>query len=187
VNPLEAAGSALGLLNLWLLRRQSMLCWPVGSACVLCFAVVFFEARLYSDAMLQGIYVALQAWGWWLWARGGVVGQTSQWRIARLSWRGWVSALAATAAGAAALGTTMAHFTRADLPYLDATATAISLAAQVLQARKVLESWLVFIAGNLLFIGIYLAKSLHLTAMLFVVSTVLAVSGYLVWRKMAVH
>ena len=70
MNPLEAAGATLGLLNLWLTRQQNILCWPVGIACVLLYAFVFFEARLYSDTLLQLVYVAVQAYGWRLWARG---------------------------------------------------------------------------------------------------------------------
>ena len=45
--------------------------------------------------------------------------------------------------------------------------------AQVLQARKVLESWLIFIAANLFFIAIYLTKGLCLTNRPSVVSTAL--------------
>jgi nicotinamide mononucleotide transporter len=58
----------------------------------------------------------------------------------------------------------------------------LSLVAQWLQARKVLEAWLIFIAGNLLFIGIYAAKGLYITIGLFVVLTVMAALGYLAWR-----
>lgn len=136
--------------------------------------------------LLQFVYIALQIWGWWLWTRAPVSRSVSHWRIARLSAKAWLVTLTVTAAGAAGLGALMAANTRADLPYWDATATAISLAAQVLQAKKVLESWLVFMAGNLVFIGIYLDKSLYLTAVLFVVSTCVAASGYRAWHVAAV-
>lgn len=183
MNPLEVAGTAAGLLNLWLLRRQNMLCWPVGIVCVLCFAVVFYEARLYSDMLLQFVYVGLQAWGWWLWSRGGRDRLVSRSPIRSLSRTALFICLAVGAAIALALGNLMATATRADLPYLDAAATAGSLVAQYLQAKKVLESWLIFIAANLVFIGIYLTKGLFLTAGLFVASTVLAFWGYLAWRN----
>ena len=85
MNPLEAAGAALGLLNLWLTRQQNILCWPVGIACVLFYAFVFYEARLYSDTLLQLVYVALQAYGWGLWARGRHHALISDSPIARAS------------------------------------------------------------------------------------------------------
>lgn len=185
MNPLEAAGTALGLANLWLTRQQNILCWPVGIACVVCYALVFYEARLYSDLLLQFVYVALQVWGWRLWARGARRPRNaliSERPITRLPARAWLIWLALSAGGAAALGTLMATHTRADLPYWDAAPTTLSLIAQYLQAKKVLDSWVLFIAANLIFIGVYLVKGLHLTAGLFAVSTVLAVSGWFAWR-----
>jgi nicotinamide mononucleotide transporter len=72
--------------------------------------------------------------------------------------------------------------TKADLPYVDAVPAALSMAASWLQARKVLQSWLLFIVANLLFIGIYAVKGLHVTIALYLVSTALAVHGYLAWK-----
>ena len=186
MNPLEAAGTALGLANIWLTRQQNILCWPIGIACVICYAFVFYEARLYSDMLLQFIYIALQVYGWRRWARAPHQQLTSTSPVSRLNARGWLLWLGIAAASAVTLGTLMARYTGADLPWFDASATALSLTAQFLQAKKVLDSWLIFIAGNLLFIGIYLVKSLYLTAGLFVVSTVLAVLGWLAWRRSAV-
>ena len=53
MKPLEAAGTLLGRANLWLTRQQNILCWPVGIACVICYAFGFYEARLYYDLLLQ--------------------------------------------------------------------------------------------------------------------------------------
>ena len=185
MNPLEAAGALLGLVSLWLTRGQNILCWPVGIACVICYAFVFHDARLYSDLLLQLVYIALQAYGWWHWARAPHQQLTSTAAITRLGARGWLGWLGAAGAGALTLGTLMARYTAADLPWVDAAATALSLAAQFLQARKVLDSWLMFIAANLIFIGVYLSKDLYLTAGLFAVSTVLAILGWQAWRASA--
>ena len=185
MNALEAAGTALGLANLWLTRQHNILCWPVGIACVICYGFVFYDARLYSDLLLQGVYIVLQLYGWWLWTRGARRPRNaliSDRPVTRLPARAWLAWIATAAGGAALLGTLMAAHTRADLPYWDATPTVLSLIAQFLQARKVLDSWLLFIAANLLFIGVYLVKGLYLTAGLFAVSTVLAVSGWFAWR-----
>lgn len=186
MNPLEAAGTALGLANLWLTRQQNMLCWPVGIACVLCYGVVFFEARLYSDTLLQLVYVALQAYGWSLWARGKRRALYSDSPITRLGPRALLGWLTAAALGAAGLGGVMNAITNADRPFFDAAATALSLVAQYLQARKVLDSWWLFIAGNVVFIVRYAQKGLSLTIVLYVLSSVLAAMGWLAWRKSVV-
>ena len=183
MNPLEAAGAALGLVNLWLTRQQNLLCWPVGIACVLCYGVVFYEARLYSDTLLQLVYVALQAYGWTLWARGKRRSLYSDSPITRLGPRALLGWLAAAALGAAGLGGLMYAITNAERPFFDAAATALSLVAQYLQAHKVLDSWGLFIAGNLVFIVLYAQKGLYLTIALYTLSSVLAAMGWLAWRK----
>ena len=183
MQPLEIIGTALGLLNLWLTIRQNIWCWPVGIACVICFAFVFYDARLYSDLLLQFAYIGLQAYGWWRWLGTGHRGVQSTAPVQVLSNTARIAWCVGVATAALALGHTMATFTKADLPYLDATPTAMSLAAQWLQARKVLDSWLLFIVANLIFIGIYAMKGLYVTIALYVASSALAVAGYLAWRS----
>jgi nicotinamide mononucleotide transporter len=179
---LELLGTVLGLTNLWLTLRQNIWCWPVGIACVLCFAFVFFDARLYSDLGLQVVYVVLQAYGWWAWSHAGKRGNTSTSPILRLSGMQllqWCGGIVLVALG---LGYGMASFTKADMPYLDAFPTAMSMAAQWLQANKVLQSWWLFVLANAIFIGVYLAKGLYITIALYLASSVLAVMGYRAWR-----
>jgi nicotinamide mononucleotide transporter len=183
MQPLEIAGTVLGLINLWLTVRQNIWCWPVGIACVVCFGFVFYDARLYSDMLLQGVYTVVQFYGWWYWVTQHRSGVLSKAPIVRMSNSIIVIWLACIALAAAALGTAMANYTKADLPYLDAIPTVLSMAAAWLQARKALQSWIFFIVANLLFIGIYAAKGLHITIILYIVSTGLAVYGYREWRR----
>jgi nicotinamide mononucleotide transporter len=183
VQPLEIAGTVLGLLNLWLTIRQNIWCWPVGIACVICFAAVFFQEKLYSDLLLQFVYVAVQLYGWWFWLKHGHSGVHSTYKIVALSRAQFLWCSSAIVLCSLGLGATMANLTNADLPYLDALPTAISMAAAWMQARKVLQSWLFFILGNVLFIGIYTSKGLYVTIALYVVSTILAAFGYAKWLQ----
>jgi nicotinamide mononucleotide transporter len=183
---LELFASGLGLINLWLTVRQNIWCWPVGIACVLCFAVVFFEARLYSDVMLQVVYTAVQLYGWWYWVKHGHQGPQSTLAVARLSAAQMTMWLLGIAVGALGLGAFMAAFTKADMAYLDAVPTALSMAAAWLQARKVLQSWWLFIVANILFISLYAFKGLYITIGLYVVSTAIALVGLRSWSSAVV-
>jgi len=180
-NRVEALATALGLLSQWFTIRRNILCWPIGIASVMLFGAVFFDARLYSDLLLQGVYVGLQMYGWHAWLRGGP--GRAELSIRRLAPRDHWRVPLVIVGVALTLGSAMHFATDASLPYLDATATSLSLVAQWLQARKVLEAWLVFITGNLLFIGIYAAKGLYITIALFVVLTIMATAGYIAWRR----
>jgi nicotinamide mononucleotide transporter len=181
--PLEIAGTGLGLLNLWLTIRQNIWCWPVGIACVACFGMVFFEARLFSDLLLQGFYTVVQLYGWWFWLKHGHQGVHSTYAVTLLNGTQMLMWGAAITVVSLSLGAFMATFTNADLPYIDAIPTTISMAAAWLQARKILQSWLLFILSNVLFIGVYASKGLYVTIALYVVSSVLAAFGYLSWVK----
>jgi nicotinamide mononucleotide transporter len=178
---LEYAAVVLGVLCVWLTVRQNIWCWPVGLAMVTLYIVIFFEAKLYSDMLLQVIYVFLQLYGWQSWLHGGP--QRSQLEISRvpIARAGLWSIVAVTGTGL--LGGSMVRWTDASFPFLDAFTTVASLIAQWLMARKVLESWLVWILVDIVSIGIYWAKQLHLTAGLYVVFLVLASWGWREWQR----
>lgn len=66
---LEAFAAALGVLAVYLTARQNPWCWPLGLVMVLLYAWVFFEARLYANTLLQGVFAITQLYGWWQWRR----------------------------------------------------------------------------------------------------------------------
>ena len=182
MNWLEIIGTVTGIACVLLYARQKIACWPVGIVQVLVYAVVFWQARLYSDFGLQLIYVPIQVYGWWHWSRRGhptedVLGVV---RIHPLEAMMWI---AIGVSASAILGYLMASYTDASLPFPDAATTVVSLIAQWLIARKILESWCVWVAVDVASIGIYAAKGLILTSGLYTVFLVLAVYGYISWRK----
>jgi nicotinamide mononucleotide transporter len=181
MSPYEVVGVAFGVVSVWLLARQRVLGWPAGLVNVSLFIVVFYQARLYADMGLQVIYVALCAYGWYAWVRGGpghgvlVVHRASAALLAGLG--------AAGLAGAAVLGTALHYHTDASLPFLDAATASFSLVAQWLQTRKYLENWALWIVVDVVYVGMYLYKSLFLTAGLYAVFLGLAVVGWREWRR----
>lgn len=84
MDPLELSGAVIGVIGVWLMIRQRVAAWPVGLIQVVLYAWIFFQARVYASALLQGVFFAILLYGWWHW------------------WRGSRAALAAPAAPAAA-------------------------------------------------------------------------------------
>ena len=68
---IELIAASLGVLAVWLTIRQNLWCWPIGLVMVLIYSWIFYDVKLYSDMLLQGIYAVLQLYGWWQWTRGG--------------------------------------------------------------------------------------------------------------------
>jgi nicotinamide mononucleotide transporter len=81
----------------------------------------------------------------------------------------------------------MRRLTGAALPHPDAFILVFSVLAQWLQARKRLESWLGWIAVNVIAVGVYASRGLLLFAGLYAVFLVLAVVGYRAWRRAEVR
>ena len=79
----------------------------------------------------------------------------------------------------------LSRFTNSTVPFWDAMTTAASIVAMWMLSRKYIEQWLVWLAVDLITIGLYLYKGIPLTAGLYALYSALAVAGYLRWRKLA--
>ena len=180
-SPLELLGFVATLANVGLLARNRVAGWPVGLVAIAAYAVVFFEAKLYADTLLQGFFFGTSLWGCFDWMHGGA--HRTERPVTRLSPRGWAAALVAIAATSALLGGTFHLFTDAARPFLDSALTGASVVAQVLLMRRVLDTWLVWIVADALYVPLYLSRDLPLTALLYAGLCALALHGYLGWRR----
>ncbi len=152
-------------------------------AMVALYCVIFREAKLYGEAGLQVFFFVVQGWGWWLWARAGGLAQMVA--VAWMSWPARAAALVLVAASSLGIGWAMATFTDAALPYADATIAGASVVAQVLLAVRRVENWVLWIAIDVLAVGVYLNRELYLTAGLYVVFLGLATMGLIEWARAA--
>jgi nicotinamide mononucleotide transporter len=179
---IEIAGFITTLLGIWLTTRRLLVCWPVTLLADFLYLVVFYQARLFSDALLQIFFVAFTLYGWWHWWRG--VREEGEVRVAPLGVRSALAAIAAGAVGAVLLGWLMARVGAA-LPHLDAALTSYSLVASWWQARKHIANWWLWIVVDLVYVGEYIYKGLWLTAPLYLLLVGLAVLGWWDWRRAA--
>jgi nicotinamide mononucleotide transporter len=181
MSPLEIAATVFGLWSVVCYVRESVWAWPTGLINVLLYIVLFWHGKLYAETCLQVIYVVLQFYGWWQWARGGV--QHHGVAIRRTSPRLWsLFALIAVAASlpiAFALG----RWTDSTVPWWDAVPTVLSLIAQWMISKKLLENWLVWIIVDLISIPLFAYKGFYLTAGLYAVFLILCVIGLRTWHR----
>ena len=179
---MELAGFITTWVGIWLTTKRLLICWPVVLAADLLYLVVFYRARLFSDALLQIFFVAFTLYGWWHWWRG--VRQDGEVRVVPLNVQGWIAGIIAGSVGALLLGWLMVRVGAA-LPHLDAALTSYSLVANWWQARKHTANWWLWIVVNLVYIGEYVFKGLIITALLYLLLVVLAVLGLRDWQRAA--
>jgi nicotinamide mononucleotide transporter len=181
VTSIEGVAVVFGLACVWLTVRQKIWCWPTGLVQVSLYIYIFYQVKLYSDLILHVIYVVMQVYGWYHWLHGGDDRATLP--VSTLTLRQRLTWPSVMLAGTAAWGFVMATYTDAAVPYGDAFTTVASLLAQWLMARKKVESWVFWIAVDVIAIGIYWFKELFLTAGLYAAFLVLATIGLFAWRK----
>lgn len=174
----EVLGFVTGLACVWLAARRHILNFPVGIANCALLCLLFWQSRLFADAGLQLVFIALGLQGWWLWARAGAAGAVPVSRLAG-------GALAATVA--AGLGGLLGLYglltwAKGSVPVADACITSFSLVAQWLLNRRKLETWYFWMVVDVVSIPLYAYKGLYLIALLYVVFLGLCVLGWRAWR-----
>jgi nicotinamide mononucleotide transporter len=176
---LDQLNLALGIIGVWLMIRRSLRAFPVGLVAVTVQAVLFFKARFYADATLQIFFFVTLAWGWWHWVRDR--GAAPELPVTRLSPAGRLTVVALAVAATVVWSLALRRWTDAAMPWRDAFIAAFSVAAQVLQARKNIENWPLWIVVNVVAVASYWSADLAYTAFLYAVYFVMAVAGWRSW------
>ena len=179
--PLEILGFITGAICVYLNTQQNVWGWFFGIVNAVLYTFVFLDARLYADMSLQGYYFFTSIYGWWMWLYGGKNHQALP--VSRTPAKLYGLFIGLFVVATASWGFLLNRYTDASLSYLDSALTAASLLGQWMMARKYLENWLVWIVADVCYVGMYLYKELHLTALLYAIFLGLAVVGYLQWRK----
>ena len=181
--PLELISFVLSVITVALNIRQTHWAWLFSILSSGTYAVVFFGALLYGDMALQLVFIAVSVWGWYQWLYGGA--RHASLHVTRLHRRGIAYSVAAWIAGFVLIALFLRTYTNTDVPHIDGFLTAGSLVGQLLLSRKKVENWHVWIAVDVLYVGLYVYKGLMLTAILYAIFVVLAWIGLRTWSAIA--
>ncbi len=179
---IEWLAAALVLINVALVALRSVWNYPFALVAVSLYAVVFYDAKLYSDMVLQGFFFTLNLYGWASWMRArndsgvpvGWMDASSRqwWALATiLAWVAWSFA--------------MDRYTDAGAPWIDGAIAMLSITAQWLLARRRVESWYLWILVDLIAIPLFAWRGLYPTSAVYVVLLGLSIDGLIQWRRAA--
>ncbi len=177
---LEAVSFVTGALCVWMVVRENVWNFPLGLINVATFSVVFFRAGLYADAGLQVVYFIMNAIGWAMWLYGG---QNRGPLVIQRSGKPELVVVGCTIVLMTFGLWSLLHQVGGAVSFWDSLTTSISLAAQWLLNRKHLENWVAWIIVDAIYVPLYLAKDLYLTALLYAVFLVMAIIGLQEWRR----
>lgn len=180
---IEIVSSVLALLGVWLTMRRNMLCWAVYIVSTILFGIVTFHSKLYADTILQVIYLFASLYGVWSWWRYKGKDDLIIKGIDITSIKEWTIGIIFTIVLGAASGLFLHHHSNADIPYIDSSCFALSVLGQILQARKKIENWIIWVIADTAYAAVYFYKELYIFCGLFIIMTIMAIAGYYSWKK----
>ena len=189
IDLLGFAGLVFGLLTVWYLIRQSILTWPAGIIYVLISLVVFWRIQLYGDFIIHLFFLVLNIYGWYYWLWGKKDGGKDV-PVTNLTAKSNLLIALASIIGIIIFGYFLVQLPfiiyglePAALPYWDATTSILSVTGMWLTTRKKIENWYYWLLVDVLATGIYLYKGIYFYSILYGVYIIMAVFGYLAWKK----
>jgi len=181
VTIIEIVAAAITLWSIWLATKEHIWYWPTGIVSLVLYTWTFYRAKLYGETLLQIICLVLMVYGWYEWLHGGK--NRGELPVTKTPRRAWPGLMITGVVGSAVSAVLMRRFTDNPSPYIDAAILVFSLVAQLMTARKWLESWPMWVVINIVSVFLYIKRSLYPTAVLYVALLILAVQGYRDWKK----
>ena len=180
---LDIVTTILGLAYILLEYRASLWMWAVGFAMQALGIVLYYQKGLYADSAMEFYYICVTMYGFWRWVRGnGKSKETLPIRhFPRRLVLPWVLIMAVIWGGIYWL---LITFTNSNVPLADSFTTALSLVGIWALAHKYLEQWFIWIAVDIVTSVLYFYKDIPFKASLYALYVVIAVFGYLKWRRM---
>ena len=181
-NWIELLGSVLSIIYLYLSIKQKASLWIFGFLCSALYVVVFFQSKFYADMSLQFYYLGVSVFGWISW-KAGKPENRKELPVKRTTPLSGVIILLIALILYFVYYFILTGYTDSPLPKADSFTTALSIVATWMLARKMIEHWWLWIIVDSVSAGLYFYRALYPTAILFVIYTIMAIIGYLQWKK----
>ena len=180
---LESVAVLFGIIYVVLIAKNRILGWAFGiiSSFVSIFLFILY-AKLYSEALLYSFYVIAGFYGWYNWSR-----QKESAEVYCMSLKIHLIIITIGIVLSLLLYWTMTYFfTDAEKPLVDAFTTIFSFIATYLATKKWIGNWIYWIIIDLISTWLYFSRGLEIYAVLMFIYSVIAVYGYMEWKKLKV-
>lgn len=185
---LEFIAVVFGLLSVWYAKSANILVFPTGIISTVIYIYICFFAELYADMGINLFYTGMSIYGWYIWASKDI-----NRRIRPVAWstlkEQWIGIAGVFVFFWMILGLLLifkaddSEYINSYIPYIDAFTTAIFFVGMWFMARKKIENWIYWIVGDLISVPLYFYKGLAFTSFQFFVFLILAVMGFIQWRR----
>lgn len=187
---MEIIAASLGLVSVWYAKKADILTYPSGIVSVLLYVYICFKAQLYADMGINAYYFVFSIYGWIIWSRKDE--NKEELSVTYSGRKTWLISIGVFLISLVIIQILLRIFKADDavywstfVPYTDTFTTAVAIVGMWLMAVKKVENWLFWIATDIVSVPLYLYKGLVFTSFQYFVFLILAVLGYIEWRKLA--
>lgn len=180
---LEWVAVIAGMLQVFLAYRNKSInfLFAILSSAIFIYLFIGSSVKLYAEALLQSYYLIMGIYGWVHWRHLAAAEPTVS--IRKMNKQDAFITITITMLGFFFLGILLDNYTTSDVPYWDSITASIAFAGTWLLTRKVLENWIVLNISNIIALPLYIHKDLYPTALLTVILIIIAILGYMKWKK----
>ena len=178
---LDPFGAITAFIATLLFMRARIIAWPISMIAVCVNAYLYYLKGIYGDMGLEGFYLITSCYGWYIWYVG--VDQ-HELHVSHITKRHLCILTVLAIIMLPTLILLLKYGAHSQVPYLDATTTMLSLLGQWLMCRKIIEGWICWFAADVLYGFLFLYKGIPFHSLTHWLYLVLAVMGYLNWRRM---
>ncbi len=180
---LEIIAVVFGFLSVWYSKRENILVFPTGIISTAIFVYILLVFGLLGDMLINAYYFAMSIYGWYVWTRK--VDDTHFIPITETTSKENKQSLILFISTVIFVCAIYLFFEKFDswTAYVDTLTTAIFFVGMWLMAKKKLENWVYWIIGDIISVPLYWYKGLIFTSLQYFLFTIVAVYGYIAWKK----
>lgn len=175
---LEWAAVSIGILQVVWAAQKKIINFYAGIVSVLLFSLLFYQIKLYAEALLNIYYLIISLGGIVLWNN-----QEKKLLITSINNAYAYKCLLFFIILYILLYSVLYFFTNSNVIWADTLVASLAWVGSYMLMQKKLENWIVLNLSNIVAIPLQIYKHIYLTAILTCIYFVVAILGYIQWRK----
>ena len=176
----EIIAAIFSLIGVAMAMYKNYLTFTISIIGTILYTYIFYKYQLYADAGLQLIFIIQSIWGILYWKKDEDVGNKET--VYLFGWLNSLYLFIATIVVSFVMAYLLKQYTNASMPQLDAFLTSMSISATWLLTKKYRENWIYWIFADILYVGLFFYKEMHITAILYIIFLGMAINGWRKWK-----
>lgn len=180
---LELTAVLFGIISVLFARKNNILVYPTGLISTVIYVYILLEWKLFGDFIINIYYSFMSILGWYLWTRKK--NGANEFPISVMNRKDYVFSSLIFGGTLFFIALVYYFFDKFTdwTAYVDTLTTALFFVGMWLMAKRKIENWIIWIVADIISVPLYFYKGLTFSSLQFLLFTIIAILGYLEWRK----